>query len=278
MARGFPYAPFPFRAGISAHRASLRLPIRSARLVLHLLAGTALVGAVKVDRRGWLSREKLTRWWNRELLKILHVRVSVRGQRLEGPRVLVCNHVSWLDISVLAACDLARFVSKAEVSKWPVAGWLANAAGTFYLRRGAGATRQLTEALCAHLRKRGSVVFFPEGTTTDGTHLLKFQPRLFATALETQTPIQPVALRYGRAANGENIAAFIGDDTLTANLLRLLRERELRVEVTYCEAQYPAEQHDRAALAQAAFAAVCQVVAPEQLRGNAADGADSLAA
>ena len=87
-----------------------------------------------------------------------------------------------------------------------------------------------------------------------------------------------VSADIASAANGENIAAFIGDDTLTANLLRLLRERELRVEVTYCEAQYPAEQHDRAALAQAAFAAVCQVVAPEQLRGNAADGADSLAA
>ncbi|MBL6752398.1 MAG: 1-acyl-sn-glycerol-3-phosphate acyltransferase [Nevskia sp.] len=271
MARGFPRSPFPFRAGISAHRASLRMPIRSARLVLHLLAGTLLVATVKADRRGWLSREKLTRWWNRELLNILHVRVSVRGQSVDGPRVIVCNHVSWLDISVLAACELTRFVSKAEVAQWPVAGWLANAAGTFYLRRGAGGTRQLTQDLCTHLRNRGNVVFFPEGTTTDGSGVLKFQPRLFAAALETGTPVQPVALRYGRAENGENIAAFIGDDTLTANLFRLLRERELRLEVTYCPVVHPSQEHDRAALAQAAHAAVCGVVAPDQLRNGAAD-------
>jgi 1-acyl-sn-glycerol-3-phosphate acyltransferase len=278
MARSFPRSPFPFRAGISAHRASLRMPIRSARLILHLLAGTVLVAVVKADRQGWLSRDKLTRWWNRELLNILHVRVTVRGQRTEGPRVIVSNHVSWLDISVLAACELVRFVSKSEVSAWPVAGWLANAAGTFYLRRGAGGTRQLTQDLCAHLRSRGSVAFFPEGTTTDGSGMLRFQPRLFAAALESQTAVQPVALRYGRAENGENIAAFIGDDTLSANLLRLLRERELRVEVNYCPVIQPSQDHDRAALALAAHTAVCEIVAPDQLRKAAEGDSKSLAA
>jgi 1-acyl-sn-glycerol-3-phosphate acyltransferase len=237
-----------------------------------------MVALVKADFRRWLPREKMTRWWNRELLNILHVRVTTRGERHEGPQVMVSNHISWLDICVVAACELVRFVSKAEVSRWPIAGWLANAAGTFYIKRGAGGTRQLTQDLCAYLRQGGNVVFFPEGTTTDGSQVLKFQPRLFAAALDTQTPVQPVALRYSRAENGENIAAFIGDDTLSANLLRILRERELRVEVTYCPVVKPSPEQDRAALAYAAYAQVCAVVAPEQLHPQPEGARKSLAA
>ena len=279
LAKRFPQSPFPFQAGISARVKGLRAPVRCARLLLHLLAGLALALAATIGPRKWLSPEKLTRWWNQELLKILHVRVSVRGQHHEGAQLIACNHVSWLDIPVIAACDLSRFVSKSEVKTWPVAGWLATAAGTFYLHRGAGGTKQLVADLARHLRSGGSVTFFPEGTTTEGGEVLKFQPRLFAAAIETLSPVQPVALRYGRAANGENIAAFVGDDTLTANLRRLLRERELRVEVTYCAPILPQPGQDRAALAHATHSAICREIAPASLRPQPRSGSkETLAA
>jgi 1-acyl-sn-glycerol-3-phosphate acyltransferase len=248
----------------------LRACLRGARLIVHLLAGVMLVALVHLDVRGWLSRDRLTSWWNGELLKILHVRLSVRGQRLRGPRVIVSNHVSWLDISVIAASELTRFVSKSEVASWPIAGWLANAAGTFYIRRGAGGTKQLVEELKRHVSGQGSVVFFPEGTTTDGSSVARFQPRLFATAVETGAAVQPVALRYGRAADGSNIAAFIGDDTLAGNLLRLLQERELHVELFFCPAFHAQAGQDRAAVAAEAYASICGVVAPAAMRAQAA--------
>ncbi len=243
----------------------MRAIFRGARLILHLCTGVALVLLVTLDWSGRIAPEPLTRWWNTRLLKILNVRVRVRGQRPQGPHLIICNHISWLDISVVASNQLTRFVSKAEVGSWPIAGWLADAAGTFYIRRGAGGTKQLIQALAAHLRQDGSAMLFPEGTTTDGGGMLKFQPRLFAAAIDSGSPVQPVALRYGRAANGENIAAFVGDDRLIDNLRRLLRERELTVELTWCAPIQPQAGQDRAALAQAAHAAICAIVAPAQL-------------
>lgn len=255
----------------------LRANLRGARLIVHLCTGLLLVLAVTLNPR--LSREKLTRWWNSRLLTILHVRLHIVGQPTSGARLIVCNHISWLDISVLASAELSRFVSKAEVGRWPIAGALANAAGTFYIRRGAGGTKQLIEAIAAHLRAGGSATVFPEGTTTEGGRMLKFQPRLFAAAIESGSPVQPLALRYGLAANGENIAAFVGEETLTHNLRRLLKERELTVELHYCALVQPQPGQDRAAVAQAAYDAIAAVVAPGSLAsGEPAQSRESLAA
>jgi 1-acyl-sn-glycerol-3-phosphate acyltransferase len=263
--------------------APFRAVFRGARLIAHLFTGMALVLLVKLDFSRRIAPEPLTRWWNARLLKILHVRLRLHGMPLRGQRLIVCNHISWLDIPVLAACELTRFVSKAEVGSWPIAGWLANAAGTFYIRRGAGGTKQLIQAIAAHLGRGGSATVFPEGTTTEGGDMLKFQPRLFAAAIDSGSPVQPLALRYSRAANGDNIAAFVGEQTLTDNLFRLLLERELTVELHYCAPLPPQAGQDRAALAQAAHAAIRAVIAPGQLSGEqvgeqAAQARESLAA
>lgn len=257
----------------------LRAVFRGIWLAAHLLAGMALVLLMALDFTRRLRPEPLTRWWNAGLLRVLGVRVVVRGRPIAGAQLLVCNHVSWVDISVIAAHNLSRFVSKAEVQDWPVAGWLASAAGSFYIRRGAGGTKQLIQAMAAHLRQGGAVTLFPEGTTSDGDGLLRFQPRLFAAAIEADCPVQPAALRYSRAANGENIAAYIGDQSLVDNLRRLLLERELTVELSYCEPVRPQPGQDRAGLAQAAQAAICAVVAPHLLTRTAGtDESESLAA
>lgn len=258
----------------------MRAIFRGARLISHLFTGIALVLLVTLDPTRRIAREPLTRWWNSRLLKILNIRLRVHGQRLDGAQLIVCNHISWVDIPVIAASELTRFVSKVEVASWPIAGWLSNAAGSFYIRRGAGGTKQLIQALAAHLRGGGSATVFPEGTTTEGDRMLKFQPRLFAAAIDSGCPVQPIALCYSRAANGENIAAFVGEQTLTNNLNRLLKEREMTVELTYCAPIRPQAGQDRAALAQAAHAAICAVVAPDSLPSSQqeAEQRESLAA
>eukprot|EP00611_Tribonema_gayanum_P028489 TRINITY_DN7336_c0_g1_i1.p2 TRINITY_DN7336_c0_g1~~TRINITY_DN7336_c0_g1_i1.p2 ORF type:complete len:239 (+),score=16.02 TRINITY_DN7336_c0_g1_i1:178-894(+) len=169
----------------SRRRPLLRVTLKGLRVISHLLVGLLLAVLVKLGGRGRYSRENLGTWWHQVLLRILEVKVVVRGERLPGTRVMVANHISWLDIPVVGACEPTRFVSKAEVGEWPVIGWLADAYGTFYLRRGSGGTKQLIESIDEHLG-HDSIVFFPEGTTTDGSIVLKFQPRLFATAIETQ--------------------------------------------------------------------------------------------
>jgi 1-acyl-sn-glycerol-3-phosphate acyltransferase len=243
-------------------RSTLRAVLRAARVLLHLLVGLALALLVALPGGRRLPRERLTGWWNAQLLAILHVRVRRFGHPAPEARMLVANHVSWLDIPVIVANVETRFVSKAEVRDWPLAGPLATAAGTFYLRRGAGGTRHLIHALSEHL-KRGRVTVFPEGTTTDGRTVLRFQPRLFAAALAAGCPVQPVALRYGRTADGEDIAPFIGEQTLTSHLWRLLKERTLDVELIYCPALQPQAGQDRASLAAAAQAAIAAALAPQ---------------
>jgi 1-acyl-sn-glycerol-3-phosphate acyltransferase len=242
----------------------LRVTLKGLRVVSHLLVGLLLPILVAISGRGRWSREQLGTWWYRVLLRILDVTLVVRGNRLPGTRVMVCNHISWLDIPVVGACEPTRFVSKAEVGQWPLIGWLANAAGTFYLRRGSGGTRDLIKAIDAHLG-HDSIVFFPEGTTTDGSIVLKFQPRLFATAIETRRPVQPIALRFSPAADGTVTAPYIGDDVLLDNIIRLLRHGALTAELIYCEAIDPAG-HDRASLAHAAHTAICQAIAPGSVR------------
>lgn len=205
--------------------------LRALLLLAHVLYGIGLVAYLACGGRA--APERLAQAWSRRLLRILRVRLRVAGTPLRGGHMTVANHVSWLDIPALAAQQPTRFVSKAEVRCWPVAGWFAVAAGTFFIRRGKGGAAPLLEQLVPHLRHGGTVVVFPEGTTTDGTTVRPFHPRLFQGAIDAGCPVQPVTLQYGLAADGANIAPFVGDDSLFEHILRLLRAEALELRVSY---------------------------------------------
>lgn len=178
------------------------------------------------------------RRWALRLLAIAGVRLSVRGDPpgIE-PRsgVVVANHVSWLDIFVIAAVSPSRFVSKSEVRDWPVAGYLATKAGTVYLERArrrdaARVNREMADLLAAGER----LAVFPEGTTTDGSMLKHFHGSLLQPAVESGVPVFPAAIRYLDAeGNVTPAAAYVGEDSFMQSLKRILAERGLRVEVTF---------------------------------------------
>lgn len=236
---------------------SLRMALRSVRLLTHVAYGLILTAVVLFDFTGRVKCEPLAQRWSARLLRILGVRVRVRGQVVGGASMMVANHISWLDISLLFACAQTRFVSKSEVRKWPVAGWLAEGCGTFYIRRGRNDSRPLLNKLVPYLLSGGSVAVFPEGTTTDGSGVRLFHPRLFAAAIESSVWVQPVALRYGLGDGGAALAPFVGDDDLLSHLLRLLRNRAIDAEVTFCPAIDPAGK-SREMLAEMARASVCR--------------------
>lgn len=237
--------------------------VRGLRLVIHLMVGLLQAAAINLDFTHSLNGQRAMHWWTGVLLEILNIRLVVRGEPLEGARLTVANHVSWLDIPLIGACEPTRFLSKSEIANWPIAGWLANACGTFYIRRGKGGARPLLDKLVPHLRRGGSIVVFPEGTTGDGHEVLPFYSRLFAAATESGSPVQPLAIRYGRAADGSNVAPFVGDDDLVSHILRLLKTPELVAEVTYCAPIYP-RGLDRDQVCQAAYLAIAAVVVPAQ--------------
>src|SRR3546814_1557129 len=118
----------------------------------------ALVASV--DPFDLLNRARLAGSWHRGLLRVLGVRVRRHGQPVASAHLSVANHISWLDISIINACEPVRFVAKAEIRDWPLAGWLAPAAGSFYLRRGKGDAPRLVDRLATYLRDGGRVPLF----------------------------------------------------------------------------------------------------------------------
>lgn len=223
---------------------------RALRVAVHLLAGVleALWRRAAHDPHRAEILQAKQRWCLR-LLSILGVELRVHGALRGGPVFLVANHVSWLDIPVIAAARPCHFLSKAEVARWPVIGWLARSVGTLFIRRGGGESRQKAEEIRAHLARGRSILVFPEGTTTDGTGVRRFFPPLFVAA--EQATVQTVAVRYrdeaGRVDTG---LAFIDDDEFHHNLWRLMGRERVVVELTFGTPVPAAAARDRARAAR----------------------------
>ena len=191
--------------------------------MLHLVHGI-LVVALWYPLIGTERRLRLKQAWSEKLLNILGVHLQAQLQGLPPGSLLVANHVSWLDVYLINAAQPAAFVSKAEVRQWPVIGWLSARTDTIFLRRGSrGHARLVNAEIDALLTQGRDVAVFPEGTTTDGTHLLHFHAALLQPAIESGRPIQPVALAY-LTADGERCraAAYVGEMSLLDSLRAIL--------------------------------------------------------
>lgn len=239
----------------------LRAPWRALRLIGHLLTGTVLTLAIARRRPdgSYRYRPDVVHWWHRRACRILGIRVAVTGTAPTDSALLVANHVSWLDVPVLGGLGPIAFLSKAEVRAWPLVGWLAAAAGTQFIARGSGQASAVGERIGNHLVDHGCLALFPEGTTTDGSTVKPFFPRLLAAASASGVPVVPVALRYERAGTLDPIAPFIGEETILGHLRLVLTAREFRVSVVFGEPLDPA-RFDRRGLATRARAAIVEAL------------------
>jgi lyso-ornithine lipid O-acyltransferase len=205
------------------------------------------------------------RWWPaavwfRLFLPAIGVRVVERGRPAARPALLAANHVSWLDIAALGTRVGGGFVSKAEVAKWPLIGWFATGTGTVYLSRGAHQIQHTHAALRQRLRDGYSIAVFPEGTTTAHRLPHLFHSRLFAAAIDTGVPVQPVALHYPPPADSPHeqhpAAPFINAMGFLEHLLGVMACPGLTVEITYCE-PVAVTGRDRRRLAAETREAIC---------------------
>jgi lyso-ornithine lipid O-acyltransferase len=213
-------------------RGSLRASWRLLRLFFFVWSGLWLTFR---HGSGLGSRERLARVqrdWYRRAVELLGVEVRCRGEQAEGPALVVANHVSWLDIPVLGSRLDVRFLSKSEIARWPVIGWLARGHGTLFIRRGAHEVEAIIRDIADALEDGEKVAIFPEATTTRGSDVRHFHPRLFAAAIATATPIQPVAIDYGREADGGPAqASYAGEDRLLPHFWRLIRRERTTVDL-----------------------------------------------
>lgn len=169
----------------------------------------------------------LARLAARGVLRALGVRRSVLGVLPAGPVLLVCNHISWLDVLALLAAAPVRMVAKREVRGWPVVGAVAAAAGTVFVDR--ARPRRLPSAVgavAAALRAGEAVAVFAEGTTWCGRSGGPLRPAMFQAAIDAAVPVVAVAVGYRQATptggRSTTVAAFVGDHTLLGSVCRVI--------------------------------------------------------
>ncbi len=204
--------------------------------------------------RGQNTRAR--RWRQRFYLRLSNAlgikKIMIKGAPDLSAKLVVCNHISYTDIPVLGAAIPCHFVSKDDVARWPLIGWIAQSLGTVFISRKANHVRSGLDSLHASMKKTSlPIVLFPEGTTNDGCSVLPFKSSYF----EIPEPIliQPVSLDYshvnGLPASREfkKMMSWRGSTTLIQHLKWLTSLRSVFATLTF----HPAflAQEDRKELA-----------------------------
>ncbi|MFC3616562.1 lysophospholipid acyltransferase family protein [Lutimaribacter marinistellae] len=240
----------------------LRLVLRGTVLILLILVCLFLLLVVRLVERPIFGLHRpwtpfIVQFVCRNAFRILGMTHRLRGEVMKGPGAVVANHSSWLDIFALNARKRVYFVSKAEVSRWPGIGFLAQVTGTLFIERDRRKAREQTNLLAERLKAGQKLLFFPEGTSTDGLRVLPFKTTLFAAffsdTLHDSLWVQPVSVVY-HAAQGEpsRFYAWWGDMDFGPHLMKILAARKQgSVEVIYHHPVRVADYNDRKALASA---------------------------
>ena len=249
---------------MNASRGILRL----FHLVAHLFKGlflsyTKLHGTQSHD----LSQEQhnIILSWLRKTAEIIGIEIQVKGAPVEAPAFVVANHISWLDILIISSVLPVSFLSKAEILNWPIVGTLSAKAGTLFIHRGSkNGAAQAVELVKVKLTAGHSVASFPEAKTTEGASVQMFHARLFAAAIDTGTPVQPVALRYPplvdqTTATINPIVPYVEGPNLVQHAFRIMCAKHTIAEVILCN---PINSKDqlRKDLAQSARDTIAQII------------------
>lgn len=183
-------------------------------------------------------RRALMHWWSRKLLAILNITPQVEGAAPaagETQAMIVANHVSWIDIFLISSVRPTRFVAKSEIRAWPLAGWIAERAGTLFIRRDQMRDMARIDARVREVLQEGDCVgLFPEGITTEGDELLKFHTSLFEPAVANGAHVHPVAIRYEHPDGTLcRQMSFIGERTFMQSIELILRQKAVRARIMF---------------------------------------------
>lgn len=238
----------------------LRAILRAVPLVGITFGGLGLLLVLRIAERPIFGRVRpvtpfITQAVCRAALVILGIRHRIEGRPITGQGAVVTNHSSWLDIFALNARQRVYFVSKAEVAGWAGIGWLARATGTLFIERDRRRAVDQVRTMEERLHAGHQLLFFPEGTSTDGRRVLPFKPTLFAAflteGLRHDMMIQPVSVIYHAPSGADpRFYGWWGGMDLGPHLLATLAAaRQGSVQVIYHPPVTVAGHPDRKSLA-----------------------------
>ncbi len=230
--------------------------------------------------------DKLPLLFHKAILKIIGVRVRVSGPLPAPGTLIVSNHVSWLDICIIGSVLPVNFVAKADISGWPILGFLAKLQKTLFIKRDRRSdTANQRNAMQDRLLDGSRLLLFPEGTTGDGTIVFPFKSSLFAAAEvpenDNPIPIQPLSLAFAELSGipmSRRIRikyAWIGDIGLLSNMLYILRSYSFTINLIFHEPTNLVEAGGRKKLAVSAHRQVQNGVANTTVGSIAIDATDA---
>ncbi len=243
---------------------------RSLVLLSHILLGVFCATFV-LPLSSKHYKHSLIRWWSTRVLSILNVTVITSGVVPEPSgqgRMYIANHISWVDIFALMSVMSIRFIAKSEIRSWPVFGYLASSANVLFIDRSKRKEAKRMQSISVESLNNGEqLCFFPEGTTTDGTHILPFKGSIIQAAIDAKAVLQPVGIFYPNPDHSANIdMAFAGETTMVESMSTILRCKASIVTLHYFE-PIDLQQHpeiDRGALTQQAYTAIKARLFPAQ--------------
>jgi 1-acyl-sn-glycerol-3-phosphate acyltransferase len=235
------------------------------RIILRLLAMVGLLVACVPLYYLWRIARRRNPWprvFLGGIAWIAGVRLKIAGKPARRGAFLLANHVSWLDVPILAGASGTAFVAHSGLQESKLLTWLCAMNDTVFVARHDRRTvHEQVEQVRSALSEMGALTIFPEGTTSDGTGLLPFKSSLLSALDPPQAGIcaQPVWIDYGPDVAG---MAWVGEEHGLNNFLRILaRGRPLPVTVHFLEAFEPGEVGNRKAISAHAREAILAAMA-----------------
>lgn len=181
---------------------------------------------------------KYMQWFCRKMCNVFNLEIKKHGQVDQSATALwVSNHVSWLDILVLGSSARVFFLAKAEIESWPIVGFLAKSGGTLFIKRGSGDSGKVREQIRQFLTQDIPVLFFPEGTTSDGTSIKRIHGRILGAALAAEKPIQVALICYvNQSGQLDEIAPYYGEMTMATHVQQVLEMPKVTAHVMFLPA------------------------------------------
>ncbi|MGB7316353.1 MAG: lysophospholipid acyltransferase family protein [Planktotalea sp.] len=245
----------------------LRFVLRAIPIIALILVCLVLLLLTRLIERPFFGLRRpitpyITQFVCRNAFRIMGMGFTVKGAQMRHSGAVVANHSSWLDIFSLNAAKRVYFVSKSEVAGWPGIGALARATGTVFIERDPRKARVQKEVFESRLKAGHKLLFFPEGTSTDGLRVLPFKSTLFAAFFAPELRdilwVQPVSVNY-TAPKGEEARFYgwWGEMDFFPHLIKTLAVRKAgSVEVVYHPPLRVAEAESRKSMALACEQAV----------------------
>lgn len=250
-------APDPIHLGLIGW---VLVILRGLPLAILVFGGLILLLTVRLIERPLFGVRRpwtpfISQFVCRNAFRILGLGFQTSGDLMQERGAVVANHTSWLDIFALNARKRVYFVSKAEVAKWPGIGWLARATGTVFIERDRKKAKEQTQLFETRLEAGHKLLFFPEGTSTDGLRVLPFKTTLFAAFFAEELRdfmyVQPVTVVFhAPAGEPDRFYGWWGEMEFGPHLLKTLGARgQGKVELIYHAPAKVSDFENRKALA-----------------------------